>query len=89
MYKVISAFIDLQDEKHLYNVGDSFPRMGKAVTDDRLNELASGRNATGKPLIQLVEDSNTSFVQVVEEPVVVEKNEEPKLKRKRTRENAD
>lgn len=85
MYKVTSAFVDLQDDKHLYNIGDSFPREGKVVTNDRLDELASGKNATGKPLIQLVED----VVQVVEEPVIVEAVAEEPKKRGRKKKNAD
>lgn len=89
MYKVISSFIDLQDEKYLYNVGDSFPRKGKAVTDDRIIELSSRRNATGKPLIQLVEGANEALVQVVEEPVFVEEVvEEPKKRRRKKKDDA-
>lgn len=56
MYKVIHYFTDLQDHDYPYRVGDSFPRLGVKVSDTRLNELASGANKQGRPLIQFVED---------------------------------
>lgn len=56
MYKVIRFFDDLQDNNYRYNVGDTFPRVGVGVSDTRLNELASGANKQGRPLIQFVED---------------------------------
>lgn len=69
-YKVIHYFQDLQDFNHKYQVGDTFPRLGLKVTDDRLKELASSNNKQGKPLIEKVE-------------ILVEESEEkPKRKRK-------
>lgn len=64
MYKVIERFHDLQDTKntksgvmyHEYNVGDTFPRAGKKVSEARINELAGNENRRGKPLIELVDD---------------------------------
>lgn len=56
MYKVIHLFDDMQDHNYRYNVGDSFPRAGVRVSETRLNELASGANKQGKPLIQFIED---------------------------------
>lgn len=56
MYKVIHYFEDLQDHNHPYNLGDTFPRAGKKVSETRLSELASGENKLGKPLIQYEED---------------------------------
>jgi hypothetical protein len=55
MYKVITFFVDLQDNNHPYNAGDTFPRKGLAVTKERLAELAGSENKQGKPLIELVE----------------------------------
>jgi hypothetical protein len=55
MYKVITFFVDLQDNNHPYNAGYPFPRKGLAVTKERLAELAGSENKQGKPLIELVE----------------------------------
>ena len=52
MYKVIYKFKDLQDDNHVYEVGDTFPREGYEPTLARMRELASDKNAIGKPLIE-------------------------------------
>ena len=39
MYKVIKLFADLQDNNHVYEVGDIFPREGLKVSEARLAEL--------------------------------------------------
>ena len=57
MYKVIKAFVDLQDCNFPYAVGDVFPRNGKTVTEKRLAELAGKDNKQGEPLIKLVEEA--------------------------------
>ena len=54
-YRVIEAFVDLLDDNHLYQVGDTFPRPGKDVTLSRINELASADNKLGTPLIKLAD----------------------------------
>lgn len=56
MYKVIHYFTDLQDNRHPYNAGDTFPRAGLEVTEDRLAELSGSDNKQGKPLIAKVEE---------------------------------
>lgn len=56
MYRVIKLFTDLQDNKHLYNVGDTFPRVGKDVTAGRIEELSGSNNKQGVPLIALVDE---------------------------------
>ncbi len=64
MYKAIERFHDLQDSKktksgvvyHEYNVGDTFPRKGKDVSEERIQELAGSDNKRGVPLIELVEE---------------------------------
>lgn len=56
MYKVIKFFADLQDNNHLYDVGDTFPREGLSVTDKRIAELSGNENKQGQPLIELVEN---------------------------------
>ena len=56
MYKVIKAFTDLHDEDYPYSVGDSFPRVGINVTEQRLKELSGCENKQGVPLIEKVAD---------------------------------
>lgn len=54
MYKVIVRFIDLQDDNHVYNAGDTFPRKGKVVSDARINELKGTENKRKMSLIEEV-----------------------------------
>lgn len=54
MYRVIRQFSDLQDNSHLYNVGDVFPRDGVKVSAERAEELESSRNRLRVPLIEEV-----------------------------------
>lgn len=59
MYKVIVGFADLQDpceghEGYPYQVGDEYPRPGMEVSEERLDELATGKNRRGVPLIRKV-----------------------------------
>ena len=56
MYEVIQYFTDLQDNNHPYGVGDTFPRNGFTVSQERLDELASDKNRRNIPLIKKVED---------------------------------
>ena len=52
MYKVIRRFHDLQDNNHVYLVGDTFPHAGVEVDAERIAELASDKNRLGAPLIE-------------------------------------
>ena len=52
MYKVIKRFRDLQDNNHVYSVGDKFPDNGVEVGAERIAELASDKNRLGVPLIE-------------------------------------
>ena len=54
MYKVIKSFTDLQDNNHVYSVGDIFPHNGVEVGAERIAELASDKNRLGVPLIEEV-----------------------------------
>lgn len=56
-FKVIRFFYDLNDSAHEYNVGDSYPRKGIAVTDARIKELSSDKNRLGVPLIKAVQEA--------------------------------
>lgn len=52
MYKVVNSFSDLEDGGFVYMTGDSFPRHGKEVTEERLTELATTQNKRGVILIE-------------------------------------
>ena len=78
MYKVKAFFTDLQDNEHPYNVGDTFPREGLAVTADRIKELSTAQNKRGIALIEEVREAGKT--EEADKPVSVEN--EP---RKRTR----
>lgn len=54
-YKVIKLFTDLHDNDYLYNVGDTFPRKGISVTEERIAELSGSDNKQHAPLIEKVE----------------------------------
>lgn len=51
MYKVLHYFTDSQDENRAYHTGDTFPREGMTVSDERIAELSSKNNKLGIPLI--------------------------------------
>lgn len=59
MAKVIHEFLDLQDNKHYYRVGDKFPREGVEVSKDRINELSTSANKIGVPLIEVTKRKRT------------------------------
>ncbi|MDI3230991.1 Rho termination factor N-terminal domain-containing protein [Staphylococcus pasteuri] len=54
MYKVIEYFVDLQDNDHEYNVGDTFNHDN--VNEERLTELSTKNNRQNKPLIERVDE---------------------------------
>ena len=76
LYRVIEAFADLQDGKHLYKPGDAYPREGSKSKPERVKELSCGNNLLHRPLIK----------QVVEEPAEEHENREAQpVKRGRKR----
>ena len=83
-YTVLSEFADLQDNKHVYGIGDEYPRKGYSPTAERIAELSTGRNLLQKPLIQVVEEPK-----VVQEVVQEPEADEEKPKRKRGRKSDD
>ena len=54
MYQVIRFFTDLKDNDYAYKVGDTFPREGVEVSEERLAELAGSDNKQGTPLVKKV-----------------------------------
>ena len=59
-YRVTEFFTDLQDGDHPYDVGDTYPRKGLKPTEKRIEELSSGKNLRGVPLIVAEEKSKTA-----------------------------
>ena len=59
-YKVIKYFIDLQDNNHVYNVGDEYPRNGVPVLPSRIRELASDENRQKCPLIEEIPEPESA-----------------------------
>lgn len=57
-YRVLVRFADLQDNKHVYEVGDKFPHSGISVNEKRLAELAGSDNRIGRPIIKYIPDEN-------------------------------
>lgn len=70
MYRVIQAFCDLEDPVetkdgpiyHVYDVGNEYPRPGKTVSEDRIQELAGPHNRQKRPLIELVQEVSVTPV---------------------------
>ena len=90
-YKVLVYFEDLQDHRHPYNAGDSFPRAGYEPSAERIAELCGTNNKRGKAVIEPVKQDKPEKQEELfpmNEPVVVETvaQEEPvKPKRGRKR----
>ena len=81
MYKTLVYFEDLTDKSRPYNAGDTFPREGVQVTEERYKELSTAANRRGIPLIELVPDEKPE----TEEPKIEEsKAEEPETEKAET-----
>ena len=52
IYKVIYPFKDLQDNGHIYNVGDIYPRHGVHADKERVGELKTAKNKIGKAVFK-------------------------------------
>ena len=65
-YKVIKLFTDLHDNDYLYNVGDTFPRKGISVTEERIAELSGSDNKQHTPLIEKVEPKRKKASDILE-----------------------
>lgn len=51
IYRVIVKFKDLEDNNHIYEVGDIYPR-NEIPSEERVNSLISDNNNLKKPLIR-------------------------------------
>jgi len=74
-YTVVKYFTDLQDNNFAYHEGDTFPREGLEVSDERIKELSTTANRRGVVLIEKVEEGS---VEQVEEEVSKKASSEPK-----------
>lgn len=64
MFKVTKDFVDLQDGEHLYRTGDNYPREGAvAPSEDRLEQLAQGKNVFAERFIEEVQDADAETVE--------------------------
>ena len=84
---VLIYFTDLQDNRYAYHAGDTFPREGLEVSDERIAELASSDNKRGKPLIS-VDDIPEEPVSVPEEEPQDTKTDEKPSKSTKGKKNA-
>lgn len=55
-YRVVTAFVDLQDGKYRYEVGDTYPRKGKKTSKKRIAELSSTDNRRHAVMIEPVDE---------------------------------
>lgn len=56
MYRVKVSFQDLEDNRHQYHAGDTFPRPGLEVSEARLHSLLTGENRRKLKIIEEVSD---------------------------------
>lgn len=77
MYKAIKYFVDLQDNRHPYNAGDTFPRDGLEVSKERIIELSTAINKRNEPLITFIQDEVEQVPIIFEEPDKQEVSKEP------------
>lgn len=52
MYKVKVRFADLTDKNYVYEIGDTYPREGFEVSEERIFELTGSNNKIGKAVIE-------------------------------------
>lgn len=56
MYRVIVAFTDAKDNRHIYWTGDEYPRSGAKPTSARIKQLTTDKNKRGIPLIEEIKE---------------------------------
>lgn len=74
MYRTVKAFADAQDNNHVYQTGDVYPRSGVVVTDARLFELSTSANRLRMPLIALENADKGNTQEKAENSSEVQKN---------------
>ena len=78
-YRVIKHFCDLTDDGYVYHEGDTFPRDGLTITEERAEELSTSANRRGTPLIERIEEP---IAEPIEDPVEEPKEEPVKTPKK-------
>ena len=82
MYKVLERFTDLQDNRHEYNPGDTFPREGLVVSEERLAELSTDKNRQRRPLIEEIKKKAKAEVKPEKKETVKKPVKKPATKKK-------
>ena len=59
-YKVKEYFQDAKDGNRIQNVGDTYPRAGLTVSDERIRELSTPFNARGMVLIEEIKSRRSA-----------------------------
>lgn len=88
-YIVVKDFSDIQDDRHVYHAGDTFPRMGLEVSKERVAELASKDNKRGEILIAEQEGSQEPEIRSVSDEtevfdeIIAKEKKSPKKRNKK------
>lgn len=56
MFVVIKAFRDAKNKEHFYDVGETYPVEGYTPTENRIKELAKGKNKYGVAFLKEIPD---------------------------------
>lgn len=63
---VYERFKDLEDNKHVYQKGDVYPREGLEVSKERIKELSTKKNKIGEVLIKKIKSEETKDTELEE-----------------------
>ena len=78
-YIVVNAFKDLEDNEHIYKVGDEYPRAGREIDEiskERIYQLTTTNNKRERVLIIKIEEE-TVEPKTTEEPKAEEETAGP------------
>lgn len=89
MMTVIKKFTDLQDDNHVYNAGDVYPREGYTPSEERIEELASDKNKQGTPLIEVPASAEVDVDEAVEETKELEESKETEEKPRKRKKSVE
>lgn len=87
-YKVIKYFKDAKDNNRAYRPGESYPREGLEVSEERLKELSTTNNRRGVAVIE-AEKPKPKKVEPKEEPKAEPEAETQEKPKRRKKKNAD
>ena len=82
-YEAIRTFVDLQDGRHKYVVGDVYPRCGYIPTKERIDELLSVNNKLGAAVIRAIVENPLPLTEEATEDNTPSSDEDAKPKAKR------